>query len=277
MSSKPKPFVFVLMPFDPSFDDVYQLGIKEACKQAGMYCERVDEQLFNERILDRIYNQISKSDIVVADLSGRNANVFYETGYSHGLGKRVILLTKQAEDIPFDLKDYPHIIYKGRVVDLIEPLIKKLKWYISTPEVEPTQTSCPLEIYIDGSKLMMDELNHVHLSYDPWGSALIVNLHNKSNKKYSKNQIRVGVICYRLNSRTGTKQIPQPDGKTLYIGPYNEELYPDEWGEYCIDSWPEDQSEYTVRLFLPLGSFDFPLVVTKEATREPAWDPLPPS
>ncbi len=30
-STAPKPFVFVLMPFAPEFDDIYQVGIKPAC------------------------------------------------------------------------------------------------------------------------------------------------------------------------------------------------------------------------------------------------------
>ena len=41
--TKPRPFVFVLMPFDPQFDDTYQLAIKPACEEAGAYAERVDE------------------------------------------------------------------------------------------------------------------------------------------------------------------------------------------------------------------------------------------
>lgn len=41
--TKPKPFVFVLMPFSENFDDVYELGIKAACKNAGAYAVRVDE------------------------------------------------------------------------------------------------------------------------------------------------------------------------------------------------------------------------------------------
>jgi hypothetical protein len=36
------------MPFDGAFDDVYKIGIKESCETAGAYCERVDEQIFNE-------------------------------------------------------------------------------------------------------------------------------------------------------------------------------------------------------------------------------------
>ena len=64
--TNPKPFVFVLMPFSEEFNDAYQVGIKPACKDAGAYCERVDEQIFVENILERVYNQIAKADIIVA-------------------------------------------------------------------------------------------------------------------------------------------------------------------------------------------------------------------
>ncbi|HYG61069.1 MAG TPA: hypothetical protein VEL74_00690 [Thermoanaerobaculia bacterium] len=85
--TKPKSFVFVLMPFDESFDDVYEAGIKPACKDAGAYCERVDEQIFVESILARVYNQIAKADVIIAEMTGRNPNVFYEVGYAHALNK----------------------------------------------------------------------------------------------------------------------------------------------------------------------------------------------
>jgi len=110
-STSPKPFVFVLMPFTKEYNDIYKLGIKEACEDAGAYCERVDEQIFTERILDRIYNQISKADIIISDMSNRNPNVFYETGYAHAIDKQVIHLIQKVEDIPFDLKHFPHVIY----------------------------------------------------------------------------------------------------------------------------------------------------------------------
>lgn len=58
-----KPFVFVLIPFNAVFNDVYKLGIKPAVEELQGYCERVDEQIFKERILDRIYNQINKADV----------------------------------------------------------------------------------------------------------------------------------------------------------------------------------------------------------------------
>jgi hypothetical protein len=151
--TRPKKFVFVLMPFSESFDDIYQVGIKPACELAGAYCERIDEQIFQESILTRLYNQISKADLVVADMTGRNPNVFYETGYAHALNKKVILLTQTANDIPFDLKHYPHIVYSGKIAVLKDELQRHVQWYLNQPDhttVDPTKM---LEYYCDAQIL----------------------------------------------------------------------------------------------------------------------------
>jgi hypothetical protein len=109
-----KPFAFVLMPFSSEHDDTYNLGIKSTVEAAGMIAQRVDEQVFHrEGILQRIYNQIEAADLIIADMTGRNANVFYEVGYSHAKAKLCILLTKSAQDIPFDLKHHRHIVYSS--------------------------------------------------------------------------------------------------------------------------------------------------------------------
>jgi hypothetical protein len=70
------------MPFDSKFQDIYKFGIKGAADDVGAYAERLDDQIFAEGMLDRIFNQISKADVIVADMSGRNPNVFYEVGYA---------------------------------------------------------------------------------------------------------------------------------------------------------------------------------------------------
>lgn len=132
MKNQPKPFVFVLMPFDEALDDVYKFGIKGAAESAGAYAERLDEQIFNEGMLDRIFNQINKADVVVADMTGRNPNVFYEVGYAHALGKNVILLTQSADDIPFDLKHQQHLVYDGSISKLQEILSEKIKWSLES-------------------------------------------------------------------------------------------------------------------------------------------------
>ena len=136
-----EPFVFVLMPFSEQFNDVYELGIKAACDAEGVICERVDSQSFDETILQRIYNQIQKADAIVADMSESSPNVFYEVGFAHALRKRVILLTWEAKDIPFDLQNYQHIVYKGSIPVLKEHLEKKLKWCFEEPAPDSESNS----------------------------------------------------------------------------------------------------------------------------------------
>ncbi len=139
-STIPKPFCFVLMPLDASFNDIYEYGIKGACSDVGVYCERLDEQNFMGSMLDRIYNQISRADILIADLTAKNPNVFYEVGYAHALGKTVILLTQCADDIPFDLKHFPHIIYGTQIKDLRTKLGPKIQHFAFNATKTPAST-----------------------------------------------------------------------------------------------------------------------------------------
>jgi hypothetical protein len=141
-----KPFIFVLMPFSDDFQDVYRSGIKLACENAGVECARVDEQDFDETILQHIYDQIRTADAIVADMSGRNANVFYEVGYAHALKKRVILLTQSTGDIPFDLKHHSHIVYEGKLFLLREQLTKKLNFYFQPMKDSDTSVDSSAQV-----------------------------------------------------------------------------------------------------------------------------------
>lgn len=201
--TRPKPFVFVLMPFDPKFDDLYKLGIKPACEQAGAYAERVDEQIFHESILERVYNQISKADILVADMTGRNANVFYETGYAHALGKRVILLTQNSDDIPFDLKHYPHIIYAGRIVDLIPELEKRVRWCIQNPTSSRRDNRSTLVFRVNGSNLEGNTIINLpwHGEVKPdqyYTVSLNVDIHNLADREIRVAEFRLGVMDFGI-------------------------------------------------------------------------------
>jgi len=127
----PKPFIFVLIPFDAKFSDIYKFGIKGAADDVGAYAERLDEQIFVEGMLDRIFNQISRADVIVADMTARNPNVFYEVGYAHALGKVTLLLTQNADDIPFDLKHRQHTVYGGSIDVLRKELADRLRWAVA--------------------------------------------------------------------------------------------------------------------------------------------------
>ena len=58
-------------------------ALKKQPNPLDIKAERVDEQIYKEGILERIYRQIESADIIIADMSGQNPNVFYEVGYAH--------------------------------------------------------------------------------------------------------------------------------------------------------------------------------------------------
>ena len=135
-----KPFAFVLMPFDKRFDDIYQYGIKQLCSELSIVAERVDEQFYSETMLERIYRQIENADFIIADMTGKNPNVFYEVGYAHAKGKICALITQKSEDIPFDLQHHFHIIYDGNIGELKSQLLPRLHWMKSELEKSKYET-----------------------------------------------------------------------------------------------------------------------------------------
>jgi hypothetical protein len=94
--------VSVMMPFSKDFDVVYET-IKGACKSMGLQCHRVDEVWKDSAIIQDVFDLIFTSSIVIADLSGKNPNVFYEVGIAHTLGKFVIPIVQNTSDISFDV------------------------------------------------------------------------------------------------------------------------------------------------------------------------------
>jgi hypothetical protein len=113
------------MPFNTLFDDIHQYGVKKAVESLGITCERVDEIQYVGGIMDQIFKCIERARFIIADMTGRNPNVFYEVGYYHAIKKEVILCTQSEEDIPFDLRGYNHIVYGGKISVLEEALRKR--------------------------------------------------------------------------------------------------------------------------------------------------------
>ena len=102
---------FVLMSFAEELKEVYDYMIKEALQDAGYTVYRADDIISQSNILEDIVKGIVKSDIIVADLTDSNPNVYYELGIAHALQKKVVLLTQDIDELPFDLRSYRVIAY----------------------------------------------------------------------------------------------------------------------------------------------------------------------
>ncbi|MCL2164965.1 MAG: hypothetical protein FWH55_11390 [Oscillospiraceae bacterium] len=121
---------FVIMPFDKKYNDIYRYGIRETLEQMGIVCRRADEITHRHDIMCRgVCKPLQEADFVIADMTLKNANVFFELGLSYGFEKEVLLIAQNLDDIPFDLRGMNSVIYGGEIGVLREELPKKLQEY----------------------------------------------------------------------------------------------------------------------------------------------------
>lgn len=188
-STARKPFCFVLMPFSQKLNDVYSFGIKPACEEAGFDCDRVDQQFVEDRISDKILCQIAEADLIIADMSGSNANVFYEVGYAHGIERRPILLISAEEDIPFHLKDYQHIIYSS-IESLKHKLIASIRAHIALAS-NKNEIKTKLQILRDGTPLEENKNTFEFVRGEAPSFTLV--LHNETETTFEPQLYGIGV------------------------------------------------------------------------------------
>jgi hypothetical protein len=102
---------FVIMPLTRNFDEVYH-AIHSACigPDLSLSCARADDVFRAGKIMEDILDGIVRSEFVIADVTGKNPNVFYELGIAHccKVAPKVVILTQSRDDIPFDLQ---HLLY----------------------------------------------------------------------------------------------------------------------------------------------------------------------
>jgi hypothetical protein len=103
---------FVMMPFAAPHGDYYSKVYKPAIEKAGLRPVRADTEIFGTgKIMDQIWAGIHSAKVLVAELTTRNPNVFYELGLAHALEKPVVLVCGNEADVPFDLKHIRVIYY----------------------------------------------------------------------------------------------------------------------------------------------------------------------
>ena len=125
---------FVIMPFGESFDEIYSIFITKTCEEAGFSVKRADDIRNSQNILKDILRGIVDSDIIVADLTDSNPNVYYELGIAHSFCKPIILLTQEINDLPFDLRSYRVVSYTSHFVDIMrakDQVLELLRGYLS--------------------------------------------------------------------------------------------------------------------------------------------------
>lgn len=131
---------FVMMPFGQWPDSYYKEIFSPAIKDAGMEPLRADQLFSTGTVIEQIWEQIEKAKILLADLTGKNANVFYELGLAHAARKPVVFTTANLEDVPFDLRHLRVIVYDLNDPFWGEKLKVSLAAYLKNAKNEPDKS-----------------------------------------------------------------------------------------------------------------------------------------
>jgi hypothetical protein len=112
VSINPNDSCFVVMPFALPLGNHYSLIYEPAIRKAGLRPVRADDDIFTTgKIIDQVWAGINAAKVLVAELTDRNPNVFYELGLAHALRKPVVLISSNEEDVPFDVRHIRVIYY----------------------------------------------------------------------------------------------------------------------------------------------------------------------
>lgn len=130
---------FVMQPFAVPLGDYYEKVYKPAIEKAGLKPVRADADIFGTgKIMDQVWEGINTAKVLVAELTSRNPNVFYELGLAHALRKPVVLVSSREEDVPFDLHHIRVIYYDVNDpfwgAKLIEKVAENILSALNNPE-----------------------------------------------------------------------------------------------------------------------------------------------
>ena len=105
--------IFVIMQFgDDLLDSAYEGVIKPLGEKYGFEVLRVDEIQDSGNISQQILENISQSELILADLTGERPNCYYEAGFAQALGKEIIFSIHKEDEVHFDLAGYRFINWK---------------------------------------------------------------------------------------------------------------------------------------------------------------------
>ena len=113
-------------------DKLFKYIISPVCESWGFEPVRVDQINDSDSITQTIIDKLLSSELVIADISGHNPNVFFEMGYRKCTDKPIIHLKRKGETIPFDVNTVRTFEYDLTDLDNVEETKKRLEQTIGT-------------------------------------------------------------------------------------------------------------------------------------------------
>ena len=110
-----RPKAFVVMQFTEPFDSLYAEVIRPVCEALQFDAYRADDVFRPGPILQDIISGLVESDVIIAEITPTNANVFYELGYAHARNTPTVLLARRDGTLPFDISGQRVIFYDDSI------------------------------------------------------------------------------------------------------------------------------------------------------------------
>ncbi len=129
--------IFMVMPFRDKYNAIYEDVIRPVAANLNLTIKRGDEFTSTRgSIMQEVWAALNACKLVIVETTEVNANVYYELGIAHTLGKPAILITqtKDVVDLPFDIRHLRFTVYDDTIEGskkLEESLRQSIIWLMN--------------------------------------------------------------------------------------------------------------------------------------------------
>lgn len=147
---------FVIAPIgDPDSDtrkrsdQVLKHIIRPAAKEHGYVATRADEISEPGIITSQVIQRVVDDPLVIADLTDKNPNVFYELALRHALRKPLVQIIRKGDAIPFDVAGMRTIPVDHHDLDSVEEAKYEIGRQIAAVTTTPSKIETPISVAVE--------------------------------------------------------------------------------------------------------------------------------
>ena len=138
-------------------DQVLKHVVRPAVTSCGYKAVRADEIDKPGMITSQVIQHVVNDALVVADLTERNPNVFYELAIRHALRKPLVQIIRKGESIPFDVAGTRTIYVDHKDLDNVEAAKNDIVEQIKALEADSSDIETPISVSLDLQLLRQSE------------------------------------------------------------------------------------------------------------------------
>ena len=168
---QPAKLCYVIMPFsktkactEEEWTEVFEAVIKPAIEGAGLGYRCLRSEATTGNIIKKVVNSLYQANVVIADLTDRNPNVFYELGVRHTLKNRTIIIAQRRKDIPSDLDGYASQVYRWKTTGQRDVFTKKLSDLLRSIESDTDRSDNPVSDFLHATSARFFEFQREEIT-----------------------------------------------------------------------------------------------------------------